>query len=39
MFMQRGPADIFACTFIKTLFTSDANANQTLMALVYTTEK
>ena len=28
-------AAIFACTFMKTLFTSAATANQTLMALIY----
>ena len=34
MFIWRAPAAIFACTFVKTLFTSAATANQTLMALI-----
>ena len=38
MFIQRAPAAILACTFMKTLFTGTANANRSLMALVYTNE-
>ena len=34
MFIQRAPA----CTFMKTLFTSAATANKTLMVLMYTIE-
>ena len=34
-----GPASIFACIFIKQLFTSAATANRNLMALIYTIEK
>ena len=34
MFIQRDPAAIFACTFTKTLYTSSATANLTLMALI-----
>ena len=32
------PAAIFACTFMKTLFTSAPTANRTLMVLIYTIE-
>ena len=35
MFIHRVPTAIFACTFMKTLFTSAATANRTLMALLY----
>ena len=38
MFIQQAPAAILACTFMKTLFTGTANANRSLMALVYTNE-
>ena len=39
MFIQRATASIFAFTFIKTLLTSSATANRTLMALIYTIDK
>ena len=39
MFIQRAPAAIFACTFMKALFTSAATTNLALMALIYTVEK
>ena len=39
MYIQRTPADIFAQTYVKTLFSSAAFANRTLMALIYTNEK
>ena len=35
IFIQRAPAAIFARTFMKTLLTRAAIANQTLMALIY----
>ena len=38
MFIQGASAAIFASTFMKTLFTSSATANRTLVALIYTTE-
>ena len=38
MYIQRVHAAIVACTFMKTLFTSAATANRTLMALIYTIE-
>ena len=39
MFIQRAPAAIFACTFMKTLFTRVATADRTLITLIYTIEK
>ena len=39
VFIQRASATLFACTFMKTSFTSAATPNQTLMALIYTIEK
>ena len=39
LFIQGDPAAIFACVFMKTLFTSAATANRALMALIYTIEK
>ena len=40
MFIQRAPAAIFACTFMKILhvFTTAATANRTRMELIYTIE-
>ena len=40
VFIQRVPAAMFACTFMKTLFTTSATTNWTLMAfMIYTIEK
>ena len=38
IFVHQAPSAI-DCTFMKTLFTSVAIANRTLMALIYATEK
>ena len=38
MFFRRAPAAIFACTFMKILFTSAATPDRTLVALIYTVE-
>ena len=35
MFIQQAHTAIFACTFMKTLVTSAATANRTIMALIY----
>ena len=37
-FIRRALPAIFACTFMKTLFTSTATSNRTLLALIYTIE-
>ena len=37
-FIHRAPDAIFACTFMKTLFTNAPTANRTLMALNYNNE-
>ena len=39
MFIQQSPAAVFACTFMKTLFTSAATGNRILMALIFIIEK
>ena len=39
MFIRRTHAAIFACIFIKTLFTTAATANRTRMTLIFTIEK
>ena len=38
-FLFMAAATIFACTFMNTLFTSSATANQTQVALIYIVEK
>ena len=39
MFIQQVTAAVFACTLMKTLFTSAATDNENLVALIYTIEK
>ena len=39
MFIQRATAAIFACTFMKIIFTSAVTANRTITALIRTIEK